>query len=569
MLLNEEQVKAYGRELGQKLSPGDVVALVGELGAGKTTLAKAIAEGLGVKEPVTSPTFALTGEYRSGRLPLYHIDVYRLGSIKDFTDIGCDEYFYGAGVAVVEWADRIEGLLPAHAIRIELRHTEDPDVREVETASSPRSPLSFSRSPAIDSIGEVFGNNRPTKPLLAIETTGPVCSVALMTEDGKVCYRAAGQELTHLTSLIPMIKDLLEEAGVKPKKLGLVAVSAGPGSFTGIRIGVATARALAQSLDIPAIKVPTLKTFVYISGSDDPYTVACPIFDARRSQMYAGAFMLEEDGRIMTLVKADAYDPDEYFSALGAAAAALQKLAVRAAGPDAGMRIKLMGDGLPEFGKMVEKFIEDAAASGIEACAAPVTQDARATLACALAHGEPIPYEELEPVYIRKAEAQRRLDEKNDTENKPYETRPAAEEDVYGISIIERLSFGEPWLEQSILSDLRLEYSDYVVCESEGHITGYAGLHLILEEGHITNIAVHPASRRRGIGSAALAELMRRAEAKGVTAFTLEVRESDEAAIRFYEKQGFVSEGIRKDYYPAGGGERENARLMWLRRDKD
>jgi len=402
--------------------------------------------------------------------------------------------------------------------------------------------------------------------MLAIETTGPVCSVALLTEDGRTLFRAGEPGLTHLTSLVPMIEDLLGEAGKRPQSLKRIAVSAGPGSFTGIRIGVATARALAQTLGIPVIKVPTLETFVYKRHGDGSFvfsektkepspclfTVSCPIFDARRSQMYAGAFMLEEDGRIMTLVKGGAYGPEEFFTALTASASALERLAGGA------VNIRLMGDGLPEFREKAEAF-------GYKAAGPPVLQDARATLAWAEAHGKPIGYEELEPIYIRKAEAQRRLDEKNAAENALFTVRQATEEDVYGISVIERLSFGEPWLERSILDDLLLEYSDYIVCESEGHILGYAGLHRILDEGHITNIAVHPASRRRGVGSAALEELMRIAKAKGVTAFTLEVRGSDAAAISFYEKHGYATEGARKDYYPVSGGGREDARLMWRR----
>jgi len=211
-------------------------------------------------------------------------------------------------------------------------------------------------------------------------------------------------------------------------------------------------------------------------------------------------------------------------------------------------------------------------------------QDALAVLAWALEHGEPVSCEELEPIYMRKAEAQRKLDEaqrkdeaqlKAEAQRKLGEAqdagdspaaarlvRPATGDDVYGMSVIERLSFGEPWLESSILGDLMLEYSDYVVCENDGFILGYAGLHRILEEGHITNIAVHPSMRKRGVGGAALAELMRRAGEKGVGSFTLEVRADDESAINFYEKHGFRAEGVRKDYYPAAGG-REDALIMW------
>jgi len=132
VLMNEEQVNEYGRELGGKLGPGDVVALCGELGAGKTTLAKAIASGLGVTETVTSPTFTLICEYKSGRLPLYHIDVYRLENPEELAGMGLDEYFYGSGITIVEWADRIGWLLPKESTRIELSYTDDPDIRKVE-----------------------------------------------------------------------------------------------------------------------------------------------------------------------------------------------------------------------------------------------------------------------------------------------------------------------------------------------------------------------------------------------------------------------------------------------------
>ena len=748
MLLNEEQLKEYGRGLGAGLGPGDVVALTGELGAGKTTLAKAIAAGLGVTEPVTSPTFTLAGEYLSGRLPFYHIDVYRLGkpgekvAEAELSEIGYGEYFYGAGVTVIEWADRVEGLLPERSLWIALSYTDDVAMRCVEPTggAAPIAPpitgtdlliepdLGAAIAPGVERPQivptgggslVVPGRERPQivptgggslvapgverpqigagRPqisvrgggLLAIETTGPVCSAALMTADGRTLYRASAEGLMHLTSLLPMVRELMEEAGLRPRQIGRVVVSAGPGSFTGIRIGVATARALAQALRIPVVKVPTLETFVYNAGADRPYTsvrgpasasassssssfvynagagrpytVACPIFDARREQMYAGAYMLEEDGRIMTLVKGGAYDPDVFFASLEASVTALATLAEHASGKDAVVSCKLMGDGLPVFKEAIGKFLGFAAAHGIDASADPAVQDARATLAWAIKQGGPEEYESIEPIYYRKAEAQRRLDERNaatgegagdpdcgssrtdegggswlcgggagesgcgssrtdegggsfrsneggkrkyggsgpdslhkicaggggggsfctggisgsesDSLHKicaggpgfDYSTRPAEEADVYGISVIERLSFGEPWLEQSILSDLKLEYSDYVVCENEGHILGYAGLHRILDEGHITNIAVLPGARRSGVGSSALRELLARAEARGIGDFTLEVRESDMAARHFYEKFGFAYEGIRRDYYPRAGGGREDALIMWRR----
>ncbi len=118
-----EATHALGRRLAEHLRPGDVVALYGDLGTGKTRLVKGIAAGLGIPETeVTSPTFTLVHEYRGGRLPLYHFDAYRLRRLEEFFDLGYEEYFYGDGVSVVEWADRIEPLLPPHTLRMHLEH---------------------------------------------------------------------------------------------------------------------------------------------------------------------------------------------------------------------------------------------------------------------------------------------------------------------------------------------------------------------------------------------------------------------------------------------------------------
>src|SRR4051794_40068198 len=113
--------EAFGRKLGGRLFPGAVVALIGPLGAGKTHLTRAIAEGLGVANPavVNSPTFVLIQEYPA-RLPIYHFDAYRLSGPREFAELGVDEYFSGDGVSIVEWADRVESTLPLNHLRIEI-----------------------------------------------------------------------------------------------------------------------------------------------------------------------------------------------------------------------------------------------------------------------------------------------------------------------------------------------------------------------------------------------------------------------------------------------------------------
>lgn len=116
-----EETMRFGKKLGMLLSPGDVVALVGELGAGKTTLVKGIVQGLGVtdRRAVKSPTFSLVHTYE-GRMPVYHFDAYRLEDTQEMLDIGSDEMISGDGVAIVEWADKVSGCLPKEYLQITL-----------------------------------------------------------------------------------------------------------------------------------------------------------------------------------------------------------------------------------------------------------------------------------------------------------------------------------------------------------------------------------------------------------------------------------------------------------------
>ena len=119
---NEQETRRFGHKLAVELVPGTVVALIGDLGTGKTSLTKAIAEGLGIEDTITSPTFNIVKEYDTGRLPLYHFDVYRIGDIDEMYELVYEEYFYGEGVSIVEWADLIEEIIPEDAVRIYIEY---------------------------------------------------------------------------------------------------------------------------------------------------------------------------------------------------------------------------------------------------------------------------------------------------------------------------------------------------------------------------------------------------------------------------------------------------------------
>lgn len=130
LIRNENETVIFGRKLADKLSPGDVVALIGDLGTGKTILVKAIAKGLGITENIVSPTFGIVKEYKQGRLPLFHFDVYRLGDSEEFFDIGGEEYLYEKnGVCIIEWADIIEDILPDNTLYIYMEYGKSENER--------------------------------------------------------------------------------------------------------------------------------------------------------------------------------------------------------------------------------------------------------------------------------------------------------------------------------------------------------------------------------------------------------------------------------------------------------
>ncbi|MDU1176749.1 tRNA (adenosine(37)-N6)-threonylcarbamoyltransferase complex ATPase subunit type 1 TsaE [Peptoniphilus harei] len=123
-LNNLEETEKFGLFLGENLRPGDVVCLNGDLGAGKTTLTKSIAKGLGIDDYVTSPTFTIVNEYY-GKIDLYHIDTYRLDDMVDVDYLGFDEYFYSDGVTIVEWAEKIRDALPEEYMEINIKSHDD------------------------------------------------------------------------------------------------------------------------------------------------------------------------------------------------------------------------------------------------------------------------------------------------------------------------------------------------------------------------------------------------------------------------------------------------------------
>ena len=131
-LNTEADTRALGHRIADALEPGDVVALIGDLGTGKTALTKYIAEGLGITEEISSPPFTIIKEYLSGRIPMYHFDVYRIGGPEDFYDIGGEELLDGNGACIIEWADIISDALPEDSLAVRLEYGESENERTAE-----------------------------------------------------------------------------------------------------------------------------------------------------------------------------------------------------------------------------------------------------------------------------------------------------------------------------------------------------------------------------------------------------------------------------------------------------
>ena len=133
-----DETQALGQKLASRLAPGDVIAYFGDLGAGKTAFTRGLAQGLGITDPVTSPTYTIVNEYLSGRIPLFHFDMYRLSSSDELFDTGWEDYLSRGGVCAVEWSENVEDALQ-DAIRVTIeKDADEPDTRHITITGGPR-----------------------------------------------------------------------------------------------------------------------------------------------------------------------------------------------------------------------------------------------------------------------------------------------------------------------------------------------------------------------------------------------------------------------------------------------
>lgn len=374
--------------------------------------------------------------------------------------------------------------------------------------------------------------------VLAIDTSSATATTAL-TEDGRLLAEyIQSSSKAHSQRLMLMVDELLSSCNKKPEDIDLYACAAGPGSFTGLRIGASAIKAMAQVFDKPIAGVPTLDALAYNLYNFDG--LICPMLDAQRGAVYSALYKWE-NGKLLKLYDYRVIDAKELVQKLMA-----QKEAVA-----------ILGDGAAIAMEHVDKALNKI----LPAPSAHMQPRASSVAAIALEmykEGKVESCYSFKPCYIRKSQAEVEYEKKQEVLIRPMELR-----DVDGVWEIEKLSFSTPWSRESFLQEMNgNDKARYVVAVLGDTVVGYGGMWFIIDEAHITNIAVHPDYRQRSVGEKIVEGMLRTARESGISSLTLEVRVSNTPAINLYSKLGFKEYGKRKGYYEDTG---EDALIMWKR----
>lgn len=410
--------------------------------------------------------------------------------------------------------------------------------------------------------------------LLALDSSALVASVAIATEEKVLAEYTVNFKKTHSQTLLPMLDELVKLTELSLEEVDAIAVAGGPGSFTGLRIGAATAKGLGLALDRPVIPVPTLEGMAFqLYGSDK---LICPMMDARRNQVYAGAyeFIKKEEGievspEGVSLCTASPTGDGIMVSPEGASFRMNCVLEQSALGigelleklKEQGREVVFLGDGVPVQKEYIRKN-----------CPVPFSfapphlayQSAGALAMRAFElyrDGKAEPAADFKPVYLRASQAERernlRMEERAamlaNPESRQEETqvmyRRMEKMDVEAVADIEAECFSEPWSRKQIAEAMERPEYLYAVAEKEGNVVGYCAILQVAGEGQITNVAVTGKCRGLHIGRELVKRAISFSRKKGNQEFTLEVRKGNEAAIALYHSLGFTEDGIRKDFY--------------------
>ena len=353
----------------------------------------------------------------------------------------------------------------------------------------------------------------------------------------------------HTRRLAPMVAAALARAALPPSQLRWVAADLGPGSFTGVRVGLATAEALALAARAELLGASSLATLALASGAQRSLVVS--LVPAGRRDLYAGFFRADRQG-VVRLMAAPTVGPlPRVLAAVAEAQALLGNSPVRFVGPGAAREQDHLEREHPRSTAPPVRFAGLSAADLADAALSRRGPQA----------GLPGRNETPRPCYVRAAQAEERV-RRAALARDPVVLRPMDASDLARIAEIEREVFSDPWPESFFQHELSQPLTYARVAEQDGAIAGYCMAWLGAGTGHLGNLAVVPGRRRRGIARRLVDDLLGRAHAAGVEGVTLEVRVSNFAAQGLYHAHGFRLAGLRRGYYRDTG---EDALVMQWR----
>ena len=381
-----------------------------------------------------------------------------------------------------------------------------------------------------------------TMRVLAIDSSGLTATVAIVEDDQTIAEYTTNYKKTHSQTLLPMIDEMVRMVDADLKEIDAIAVAGGPGSFTGLRIGSATAKGLGLALDKPLIHVPTVDAMAYsLYGCED---IICPIMDARRKQVYTGLYSFShkkreenDDGSL--------YD-EPVFQVLRMQMAVPVEELIRHLNVYR-RRVVFLGDGVPVYKEMLAEGLK------VPYSFAPSfmnRQRAAAVGALGIRYYEAGRYEaaaEFKPEYLRKSQAERERAERE--KNAVPKVRRMTMEDGAAVAEMEHQLFPDAWSEKSILETLEQPNTICLMADKAERTAGYLLAYTAADEAEIARIAVVKELQRQGVARVLLSELEAICGSQGIKKILLDVRCGNSAARAFYEAAGFKEDGIRQRFY--------------------
>lgn len=374
--------------------------------------------------------------------------------------------------------------------------------------------------------------------VLAIDSSGMTATVAVVEDTQTIAEYTVNFKKTHSQTLLPMIDTMGKMIELDLKSIDAIAVAGGPGSFTGLRIGSATAKGLGLALEKPLIHVPTVDGLAYnLYGCQD---IICPIMDARRKQVYTGMYTFarrevegsKETELVLDVLEAQNASPIEEL---------IERLNIH------GRPVVFLGDGVPVYQDVIKEKMR------VPFSFAPASANRqRAAVVGALGiqyykEGKFETAMEHQPDYLRVSQAERERAEKE--RKAVVAIRQMKVEDAAAIAEMEHQTFSDAWSEKAILDTLRNPKTICLVAEKIGKIVGYCIVYTADDEADIARIAVLKESRRFGVASELIHALDVICWENQIQIIMLDVRVSNDDERTFYEKHGFTQDGIRENYY--------------------